>query len=188
MRIAVYCSSRENIPQSYRNDAAIIGNYIGSHRHTLIYGGIGSGLMETVSVAAHATGARVVGIVPVTKKHLCHGVNDENILACDLSDRKAKMIQLGELFIVLPGGYGTLDEMVSTFSSLTFTGDEEKRIIMLDKDGLFEPILSQLQLMIGKGLMSGDSLSRIMVADSAHECCKMIGDICRLQNDKNPSL
>lgn len=181
MRIVVYCSSKENIPQSYKDDAALIGNYIGINRHTLVYGGIALGLMEITAAAAHRAGGRVVGVVPVTKKQMSHKINDEDVLACDLNDRKAKMMMMGDLFIVLPGGYGTLDELVSTFSLLTFTGDTRKRIIVLNRDGIFNPILSQLQLMVDRGMMPAEHLSRIMTVTSGHECCEAIANSIQTQ-------
>lgn len=178
MRIAVYCSSRENLPQSYKDDADLIGNYIGNRKHTLVYGGIGIGLMKVVASAVGRSGGRIVGVVPVTKRQMCNSDNDENILTRDLSDRKARMVMISDLFVVLPGGYGTLDELVSTFSFLTFIGDCGKRIILLNSDGLFNPLLSQLRLMAEKGLMNGDAIKeRIMVVASAHECCELIGNI-----------
>ncbi len=180
MRIAIYCSSRDNVPQCYKDDAALIGSYIGNRRHTLVYGGIGIGLMKVVASAVRQSGGRIVGVVPVTKRQMSNRDNDENILVRDLNERKAKMITISDLFVVLPGGYGTLDELVSTFSFLTFIGDCGKRIIIVDRDGLFEPFLSQLKLMEEKGLMSSDSLKeRIMVVSSACECCELIGHIER---------
>ncbi len=177
MRIVVYCSSKENIAQEYKDDAALIGNYIGNQKHTLVYGGIEMGLMNITASAVHDAGGRVVGVVPVTKKHLSHKYNDETILAFDLNDRKAKMMVTGDLFIVFPGGYGTLDELVSTFLYLTFIGDNKKEIIILNKDGLFDPTLSQLQLMADKNLMPREFISRIKIATTAHECCEIISNI-----------
>lgn len=177
MRIAVYCSSKEDIPQFYKDDAAIIGSYIGNHRHTLVYGGIGMGLMRVVASAVQASGGRVVGVIPVAKKQLGNSLNSENLLTQDLNDRKSKMIMVSDLFIVLPGGYGTLDELISTFSFLTYIGNKTKHIIILNKDGLFDPFQAQLQLMAEKGLMSAALMSRLRVVGSAHECCEMIGNI-----------
>ena len=96
------------------------------------------------------------------------------MLAFDLNDRKAKLILLGDVFVVLAGGYGTLDELISTFSFLTFAGDTHKTIILVNEDGLYDPILSQLNLMIEQNLLSTQNMSRLKVVANAQECCQLL--------------
>lgn len=174
MRIVVYCSSRENIPHSYRETAENIGKWIGDHGATLVYGGMNLGLMKIVADQVHRAGSRVVGVVPVKEKAKAFDGNDEEILAMDLNDRKAKMILLGDVFVVLAGGYGTLDEWISTFSFLTFAGDTNKTIIVVNEDGLYDPLLAQLRLMLDRHLLSVNNLSRLKIASSAQECCEIL--------------
>lgn len=176
MRTAIYCSSKDNVPQAYRDDAATIGQYVAHLGSTLVYGGLDIGMMKVVSRAAKDAGGRVVGIVPIKRKHQINPINDENVLTLDLNDRKAKMELMSDIFVVLPGGYGTLDELVSTFSFLTFTSDRLKPIIILNTDGLYDPTLAQLRLMVERNLMDAAIMKRILVANDAKECCRMLGE------------
>lgn len=174
MRIVVYCSSRDGISGRFKEAAATVGRWIGRHGDTLVYGGMNLGLMKIVADNAREHGARVVGIVPVKEKHWEYPHNDESILALDLNDRKGKLIMLGDVFVVLAGGYGTLDEWVSTFSFLTFAGDGKKTIVVVNEEGLFDPTFAQLKLMVSHGLLSEEKLSRLKVASSAQECCDIL--------------
>lgn len=174
MRIAVYCSSREDIDVCYKESAQIIGECIGSHSASLIYGGVDKGLMKIVSSAVKQNGGRVVGIVPVTRKSVRNIHDDEMIISSDLNDRKAKMLRLSDLFVVLPGGYGTLDEFVSTFTSLAFAQNKTKQIILLNQNHLFDATLAQFQAMIEDRMMEKELLQRVKVVTTACECCSMI--------------
>ena len=179
MRIVVYCSSRENIPGQYMESAAKIGRWIGSHGASLVYGGMDLGLMRIVAHEAREAGGRIVGVVPVKEKAKALECNDEEILAYDLNDRKAKLILLGDVFVVLAGGYGTLDEWISTFSFLTFAGDKNKTIIVINEDGLYDPMLEQFKLMLDRGLLSLENMSRMKIASSAEECCDMLEQLMK---------
>lgn len=183
MRTAVYCSSRDNVPEQYRLDAQAIGQCVANLGSTLIYGGLNIGMMRVVAQAAKDAGGRVVGIVPIKRKHHTNPINDENVMTLDLNDRKAKMELMSDIFVVLPGGYGTLDEMISTFSFLTFTADNSKPIVVLNTDGLYNPTMAQLQLMTERGLMDPDIMQRIQIADTAKQCCALIEQHCRHLQD-----
>lgn len=174
MNVVIYCSSKENISQEYKTAAAIIGQWIGSHNATLVYGGINLGLMKIAATETRNAGGRAIGIVPIDRKAMEYPHNDESIYVADLSERKARLIELGDVFIVLPGGYGTLDELMSTFATLTFTNDRNKSIIILNQDGLFDNTLAQLHTMIDNGLMLPDTMQRLKVVTSATECCEIL--------------
>ncbi len=175
MKIVVYCSSKEDIDQTYKEDAALIGRRVGKAGAQLVYGGIGKGLMRVVASEAVDAGARVVGVVPVSRRALAYERNTETLLARDLNDRKSRMMLLGDAFVVLSGGYGTLDELVSTFSYLTFTGDTDKKIVVINRGGLYNPLLEQLEVMSSYGLLDKAIIGRINIVDNAEECCRVLG-------------
>ena len=183
MRIAVFCSSRENIKEQYKESARTIGHWIGEHSCTLVYGGVDKGLMHIVANEVKTAGGRTVGIVPVTRLGVRNVRDDEMITSTDLNDRKAKMLRLCDLFIVLPGGYGTLDEFVSTFTSLAFAGNKTKEIIVLNQNNIFDTTLAQFQVMINEGMMEKELLQRVKVATTAQECCAMMN---RFIHNKKP--
>lgn len=175
MKIAVYCSSRDKIDETYKDDAALIGKRIGMSGAHLVYGGIGKGLMRIVASEVRSAGGRVVGVVPISRKAMANKDNTDTILARDLNDRKSRMMLLGDAFVVLPGGYGTLDELISTFSFLTFTGDTSKRIVVINRDGIFDPILAQLRLMASRGLLDEKAIDCLSVVSDGEECCRVLG-------------
>jgi uncharacterized protein (TIGR00730 family) len=174
MRIAVYCSSRTDIDLQYIQSAEAVGTWIGSHSATMVYGGMNFGLMKVVASAVKVSGGKVIGVVPISIKSGMNPENDETIFACDLNDRKAKIMMLSDVFVVLPGGYGSLDEFITTFAFLSFTSDSSKKIILLNQNNIYDNILQQMQVMIDNAMMDPALLQRIKIAVSAEECCVLL--------------
>ncbi len=174
MNIVVYCSSKEEIAQEYKDAAAEIGRWIGESGNTLVYGGINMGLMKIIAAETRRAGGRAVGVVPVTASAMAFPENDEVIPAQDLNDRKTKMIAMGGAFVALAGGYGTLDELMATFALLTYTGNTAKHIILLNQNGLYDHTVAQFREMAAQGLLSCEAMRRISVASSAEECCEIL--------------
>ena len=143
MNIAVYCSSRADLPQQCAAAAHELGKWIGENGCTLVYGGVNAGLMHTVAQAAHENNAKIVGVIPQFFQHRADSLNDELIVSQDLNDRKAKMIHLAHTFVVLPGGLGTLDEWFATLSQLIVDGDSRK-IVVVNIDHVFDHAVEQL--------------------------------------------
>lgn len=177
MRVAVFCSSRENINDQYKESAQIVGRWIGSNKCTLVYGGVDKGLMRIVASATKESGGRTVGIVPVTRMNVRNVLDDEIIYAQDLNDRKAKMLSLSDVFVVLPGGYGTLDELISIFTSLAFANNKTKQIILLNQNHIFDNTLEQFKVMIRERMMEQELLWRVKEASSPQECCKYLNEL-----------
>ena len=144
MKIAVYCSSRGDLPQEVVDFATMAGNWIGRNGHTLVYGGVKAGLMHVTAEAVKAAGGRVVGVIPELFKHRADPLCDELLLARDLNDRKSQMIALSDAFIVLPGGLGTVDEWISTLSQFTVDRTFTKPIIVCNHDNMFHSLAEQL--------------------------------------------
>ncbi len=92
MRIAVYCSSRDHLAPQYENAATALGQWIGSHGYTMVYGGVKSGLMHTVAQAAHESGGKLLGVVPARFVERTDPLVDRVINCHDLGDRKTIMM------------------------------------------------------------------------------------------------
>ena len=145
LKIAVYCSSRDGLPEEDEAVARATGEWIGRNGHTLVYGGVNAGLMHTVAQATHDAGGRVVGVIPERFAHRGDAVVDEMIATRDLSDRKMKMIEMSDLFVVLPGGIGTLDEWLSTLSQIMVNGEDDRRgIVAVNMHGLYDAQAQEL--------------------------------------------
>lgn len=147
-KITVYCSSAANLPADLEETALALGRAIGSEGCTLVYGGVNAGLMHLVAEGAAEAGASIIGIVPSMFLHRADKLCTEIIETPDLNTRKSRMISEADIFVVLPGGIGTIDEWVSTVSQFMAggtVGQKEKPIIVYNRDGLFDAMALQFQ-------------------------------------------
>ena len=167
-RIAVYCSARENLPQHWTDAAAAVGRWIGDRGATLVYGGVDAGLMTIVANAAKKHGAGVVGVIPARLRGRVCPANDIKLCTGSLDERKRTMDILSDIFVVLPGGYGTLDEFATTFSYLNFTG-QSRPIILANLDGIYNPLLAQLEAMLAAGLLDAHALNNLHVCTNIEQ-------------------
>lgn len=179
MNITVYCSSRSGIKTEFDTCAQEIGKWIGCNGHTLVYGGMDLGDMRILGEACRDAGGKVIGVVPSTRRGHAFPGNFETLLPEDLNQRKDIMINLGDRFIALAGGYGTLDEILSTLSQMMFTiTDPTKRLMIVNLDGLYDPLLAQLRLMGDKGLLNPAIFERLAVVSSTEEAIKSLPSFC----------
>ena len=164
MTIVVYCSSQAGLEEKYQQLARDLGTWIGQHGHTLLYGGSNAGLMHITASAAHEAGAHVVGVIPEMFRHRIDPVCDEVVYTANLGDRKQYMIEHGEVFVVMPGGIGTLDEWMSTLAVMTIGNDDPRPVIVANIDGLYDATIQQLADMTRTPFARSKNLSRTLVA------------------------
>ena len=166
MNIVVYCSSMEGLEEKYQQLATALGSWIGQQGHTLLYGGSNAGLMHVTATAVHAAGGHIVGVIPEMFRHRIDPLCDEVVYTANLGDRKQYMIEHGDVFIILPGGIGTLDEWMSTLAVMTIGNDDPRPIIVANLDGLYDATVRQLADMTATPFARGKNLSRTLVATS----------------------
>lgn len=144
MNICVFCSSSNAIPELYFDEARKLGKLIGDHHHEIIYGGATVGLMHTVAESARQAGARSVGIIPesIHKRRLSSPLDHEQIITPNMRDRKYLMRKRSDAFIALPGGFGTLEEIleVITLKQLQY---HNKAIVFINTEGFFNSLFDQ---------------------------------------------
>ena len=142
--ICVFCGGNAGARPTYIEKAVAFGKELAARKMTLVYGGGSVGLMGQVAHAALDHGSAVVGIIPehLTTKELMGYPIGELIVVDTMHLRKAKMAELSDAFVALPGGFGTLDEL---FEILTWgqLGLHNKPIGLLNVDGLPRPFLEQ---------------------------------------------
>ena len=145
MRIAVYCSAKDAIPEEYLALGDAVGRWIGTHGDTLVYGGATGGLMTRTSDAAKASGAHVIGVIPPRIKAAGRlAANcDELIEVANMSERKQCMRDNADVIVCRPGSYGTLDEMMDATSS-AIVGEHHKPTFVLSYKGFYEPLKQQI--------------------------------------------
>lgn len=154
MNICVFCSANSSIDAAYFEHAALLGKWIADHGHTLVFGGCNLGLMETVAKATHDAGGMTIGVVPqiVEKGGRVSDYVDVKILCDDLTDRKAIMMQRSDVFVALPGGIGTLDEIFTVLASASI-GYHHKRVVLYNINGFWNSTLQMLSDMKQRGVI-----------------------------------
>lgn len=173
MKIAVFCSASDRVTPRMKSDAATLARWIGESGSALVYGGIPAGLMATVAAEALAAGGHVTGVVPESRRDKANPADSETIIVADLHERKRMMEQLADAFIALPGGYGTLDEVISTWASLGFEG-KSKPIILLNTDGYYDPLRLQTESMHAAGLLSDLHASELTFTPTVEATINML--------------
>lgn len=169
MNIVVYCSSRDGLDEKYQQLAQALGTWIGQNGHTLVYGGSNAGLMHVTAAAVHAAGGHIVGVIPEIFRHRIDPLCNEVVYTAHLAERKQVMIERGDVFVVLPGGIGTLDEWISTLTVMNIGEDDTRPIVVADLDGLFANTVRQLEAITRTPFARGKDLTRTIIAPTADD-------------------
>ena len=175
MRIAVYCSAKDVIPEEYLSLGDQLGKWLGENGHTLVYGGATGGLMSRTSNSAKAAGAYVIGVIPPRivacgrKADNC----DELYRVLNMSQRKQHMRDLADVIVCLPGSYGTLDEMMDATSS-AIVGEHHKPTFVLNYKGFYEPLKQQIERMRSLHFIPEQEAYKPVFADTLEELFELI--------------
>ena len=147
MNICVFSSSSNAINPVYFNEAEKLGQVIGKSGFTLINGGANVGLMEAVTVSAAKAGAKTIGILPerLIDRSLASVNAHEVIITSDMMERKAKMREMSDAFIALPGGFGTLEEVLEVLT-LRQLGYHTKPIVFINTNNFFNHLFKQFEI------------------------------------------
>lgn len=175
--VCVFCGSRDGREPRDITLAQELGSLIGNSGHGLVYGGGGTGLMGRVARAASGAGAHVTGVTPRFMAEREGGDEapvDEWVLTEDLFDRKRRMLALADAFVALPGGYGTLDEVLEVVS-LTGLGLLAKPVVLLGADHRFWDQLDRLVESLASSGFAKTDRPLYRRAGSAREALEMIG-------------
>lgn len=145
--ICVFCGSADGLAENYYKAAREMGKLLAERGITLVYGAGRTGLMGSLAEGALDAGGEVIGVVPLglESPQLIYTTGLTNLeVVNDIQTRKARMIELSDAFITLPGGYGTMDEM---FEVLTWSqiGRHRKPCGFLNVDGYFDPLLAWIR-------------------------------------------
>ena len=170
--ICVFCSASNAVDKIYYDDAVEIGALIGTNNFDLVYGGSNFGLMGAVSQSAQKTGAKVTGIIPekiyydfINKDGGCC---DELIIVNDIRERKAKFDEKSDAIIVLPGGFGTLDE-VAEMIDLKSLGYHAKPIVFLNTNRYYDKLFSFFKNIANEKFAREETLNLFHLAQTPKE-------------------
>jgi uncharacterized protein (TIGR00730 family) len=150
--ICVFCASSDAIDQRYVDLAAEVGTELAVRGHTLVSGGGSVSCMGAVARAARAGGAHTIGVIPSALRatEVADVAADELIVTPDMRTRKAVMDARADGFLALPGGLGTLEELIEVWVARTLRM-HAKPVVVLDPDGVFEPLRALVDGLVAAG-------------------------------------
>ena len=175
MKICIFCSANENLNPEFFRRTRDLGLWAAREGHTIVFGGVNQGRMECVAQAAKEGGGTTIGIVPqiIEQGGRLSPHVDIDIPCDNLSDRKQLMMDQSDLFIALPGGLGTLDEVFTVVASATI-GYHRKPVILYNIGGFWEPLIHLLDSLQQQGLMRGQWQQHIRVATTLDDIKELL--------------
>lgn len=170
MNITVYCGASPGKDTIYRESAIKLGEWIAQNDNTLVYGGGKAGLMGLLADSVIDKNGKVFGIIPdfLVERELAHTKLTNIEIVSNMSERKNKMIALGDVFIALPGGPGTLEEICEVISWARI-GQNLKPCILINTNNYYEPLKLMYEKMIEEGFLSEDFREKILFSDDLLE-------------------
>ncbi|WP_265428095.1 TIGR00730 family Rossman fold protein [Chryseobacterium sp. YIM B08800] len=181
--ITVFCGSSFGSDEIYKEQATLLGQTLAKQNIQLIYGGANVGLMGAVADGVLQEGGKAIGVLPhfLQSKEIAHQNLTELILVETMHERKTKMNELCDGVIVLPGGYGTLEEF---FEMITWAqlGLHKKPIAILNIDGFYDDLIKLVQTMVDKGFLKQINQEMLSVSDSIDELLE------KMRNYKAPTV
>ncbi|WP_201612573.1 TIGR00730 family Rossman fold protein [Psychrobacter immobilis] len=180
--VAVYCGSRLGNNEVYEQSARELGRELADNGMGLVYGGASIGLMGAVADEVIQGGAQAVGVIPTFM--LKHEIAHEQLTRLHLTDtmhtRKTVMAEYADAFITLPGGLGTLEEImeIATWRQLY---QHEKPMIILNINGFYDRMIEHLKYTADQGFMKQQDLERLVVCNSISEAIDMLKTVVTIE-------
>jgi uncharacterized protein (TIGR00730 family) len=180
-RICVFCGSSIGARSEYEKAARDLGRALAREGCTLVYGGGGIGLMGALADSAMDAGGSVIGVIPraLSTAELAHPRVREMRVVASMHERKALMNELAHGFIALPGGFGTLDELIEivTWAQLKIHG---KPIGLLNVAGFFEPLLRAIDHAVQERFIAARHAGLLLIEDDPE---RLLGTVLRFHSD-----
>lgn len=176
MNITVYLGANEGNDPCLQNVVRELGTWIGSSGNSLVYGGSKSGLMGVIADSVLSAGGEATGVEPqfFIESEFQHDGLTKLIMTKDMSERKRKMIELGDAFIAFPGGTGTLEEIAEVMSMVSMK-HLNAPCILYNLNGYYNGLKALLDHMIEKGLSSKERQEGIYFAGNLEEIKRILG-------------
>lgn len=182
--VAVYCGSRSGNNEVYEKAARDLGQALAENGLGLVYGGASIGLMGAVADEVVNAGAEAVGVIPTFM--LKHEIAHEKLTRLHLTDtmhtRKTVMAEYADAFVTLPGGLGTLEEImeIATWRQLY---QHEKPMIILNINGFYDKLIEHLEYTTEQGFMKQQDLDRLVVCNTIDEAIDLLHMIVKIDDE-----
>jgi uncharacterized protein (TIGR00730 family) len=174
-RVAVYCGSANGTNPAFLAEAQALGTKIAGAGLGLVYGGASVGLMGAVADTALAGGAEVIGVLPevLSGSEIAHGGLTRLEVVKTMHARKARMVHLADAFLILPGGYGTLDELMEivTWKQLRL---HTKPCVLINTTDYWNGLLAFLNTAVAAGFLKAENRHLLQVARDAEEAVELV--------------
>lgn len=164
-RVCVFCGAASGRDEIFAVEANRLGRILAEQGLELVTGGGGIGLMGAVADGALAAGGRVIGVIPelLVLTEVAHTTLTRQEIVPDMATRKGRIIELSDAFIVLPGGFGTMDELFEIWTG-TVLGIHQKPIGILNQNGYYDPLLLMVDQMVEQGFVRAPYRDAVVVA------------------------
>ena len=168
MRVAVFLGSSPG-PPAHRDCVFALADGLVARDIGIVYGGAQVGLMGLLAERALAAGGEVIGVIPrdLFAREVPHRGVTRLVEVDSMHERKARMTELADAFVALPGGVGTLEELFEVFT-WRLLGIHDKPVTLLDPDGFYDPLVDQLDRIVAQGYLSAEkraALGRVRTVD-----------------------
>jgi uncharacterized protein (TIGR00730 family) len=177
MNIGVFCSANNQIDAAFFQQTEELGRWAAKNGHVIVFGGVNQGLMECLAKAVKEAGGETLGVVPsiVEETGRTSQYNDRVLTCNNLSERKQLMLDESDVFIALPGGVGTLDEVFTVAASYTI-GYHHKRVILYNMKGFWDSTIRMLDDLQQRGMVRGQWRDYICVANNLDEMGDLLAE------------
>ncbi len=163
-KIAIFCGASIGFDPVYAEQAGVLGKFLAQKNIEIIFGGGKFGMMGTIADAALSEGGKVTGVIPdfLKLEEIEHTGITRMITTENMSDRKVIISKTVDAYIALPGGFGTLDELMEALT-LGQLHIEQKPIALLNTKGFFDPLIAQFDLMVREGFLKQENRDMVLI-------------------------
>ncbi|MDH9183874.1 TIGR00730 family Rossman fold protein [Staphylococcus epidermidis] len=167
MNIVVYCGASEGNLNIYKQETINLGEWIAEKGHILVYGGGNVGLMGLLADTVLKNNGKVIGVIPefLIERELSHPNLTELLIVNTMSERKSKMVELGQACIALPGGPGTLEEITEVVSWAR-VGQNDSPCIFYNVNNYYKPIENMYDAMVKNDFLTSTDREKILFSNS----------------------
>lgn len=175
--VAVFCGSKLGADENFKCGAVALGKQLAQQQIRLVYGGGNVGLMGTIANAVMQAGGEVIGVIPekLQQKELAHNGLTELYVVADMHERKAKMAELADGFIAMPGGAGTLEEIAEVWTWAQL-GYHHKPCAFYNINGFYNPLLTMIKSMVEQQFMLSEYQQMLLVDDQPKSLLRAMTD------------
>ncbi|HZC57723.1 MAG TPA: TIGR00730 family Rossman fold protein [Xanthobacteraceae bacterium] len=178
--VCVYCGSSQGSDPAFAEAARTLGKTLAQNGVRLVYGGGSVGMMGTLAKAVLAHGGKVTGIIPefLTGKERPRPLTDDMIVTRDMHERKRKMFEHADAFVALPGGVGTLEELVEQLTWAQI-GQHKKPVLLANIKGFWEPFRELIDHMDKHGFIYSGLNHNLLMADKIKDILPRLREAAR---------